>query len=534
MNNTDEVIKVFIVDDERLVRDLLKNCIDWNELGFSVVGESSNAVEGLEMVDKLEPDLIFTDICMPVMDGLEFGRKVMEKHQEAKIVVLTGHDKFEYAREGIKLGIADFLLKPINDDEIKKTALAMKNEILENKKQREEYLRIKEQLINNMPFLREKFFNELISSNFELYEYEEKMKYFGIETRDDIFQTAVIEISGENVISSGEESRIIAGLRLREQVEAFFYDKKNIFAFPNSTQRMVVICNDSRVDFYEMCEELKDKLIESLKFNICIGVGNAYGRPDMISNSYREALGALEYKFITGKNQVILFSDIYYTQEKESVQLNELLGSFVFYVRSGLKEKAEEIVDDVFSEARHNIAAKEQLRVISFNFVAGIMNILIETGLSKEEVFSDNEQPFERIIVMETMPEMRNYLGEIIEKCTSIINSNQHKKVRKIFLDVKEYIDSNFNDPEISLSEVAKKFFVNLSYLSKIFKEENGITFVDYLIKLRMDHAIELLKATDQKAYQIAEEVGIKDPHYFSVCFKKYTGVSVNEYRKAR
>lgn len=261
-----DLLKVMIVDDERLVRDLLKACIHWEEIGLKIIGESSNAVEGLELVDQLLPDMIFTDICMPIMDGLEFSKKVVEKHPQIKIIILTGHEEFEYAKKGIKVGIADFLLKPINDDEIKKTALTIKEKIIKEKTQIEEYERLKQQLRQNLPCM----------------------------------------------------------------------------------------------------------------------------------------------------------------------------------------------------------------------------------------------------------------------------NGMQGKKARKIIQEVKDYIDVNYSKSDLTLSEVAKKFFVNLSYLSRTFKEETGLTFVDYLNKLRMERAIKLLNETDKKAYQIAEEVGINDPHYFSVCFKKFSGVCLNEYKKSR
>jgi two-component system, response regulator YesN len=263
MGMSGNVLKVMIIDDERLVRDLLKACIDWNKIGLKIIGESSSAIEGLELVDQLMPDIIFADICMPIMDGLEFSKKVVEKHPQIKIIILTGHEEFEYAKKGIKVGISDFLLKPINDDEIMKTALAIKEKIIKERKEVEEYVKLREQLRRYLPVL-------------------------------------------------------------------------------------------------------------------------------------------------------------------------------------------------------------------------------------------------------------------------------QGKKAKKIIQDVKEYIDCNYSRPDMMFSEVAKKFFVNPSYLSRTFKEETGLTFGDYVNKLRMEKAIELFNQTDKKAYEIAEDVGISDSHYFSVCFKKFTGVSINEYKKTR
>ena len=125
-------LKVLIVDDEYLIRNLLKLRINWDEYGMTVVGEASNAREALDMIDEYMPDIIFTDICMPYMDGIEFSKIALERYPDIKILILTGHDEFEYARRSIKIGVSDFILKPINVNEIEKSLLKLKKKI-ENK-----------------------------------------------------------------------------------------------------------------------------------------------------------------------------------------------------------------------------------------------------------------------------------------------------------------------------------------------------------------------------------------------------------------
>jgi two-component system response regulator YesN len=158
----------------------------------------------------------------------------------------------------------------------------------------------------------------------------------------------------------------------------------------------------------------------------------------------------------------------------------------------------------------------------------------METGVKHEEIFVEHEQPFETIFRLNTLHELKNHLRDISFSAMQAVNNMYGKKSRKIIQDVKEYIDENFSDTDLTLSDVAKKFYINLSYLSRTFKEEIGLTFVDYLRKIRMEKAIKLVNQDDKKVYQIAEEIGIKDPHYFSVCFKKYTGMSINSYKKSK
>lgn len=219
------LLKVLIVDDEHLVRNLLKKCIDWNEIGYEIVGEASNAHEALDLVDALRPDLIFTDIYMPFMDGLEFGKLVFEKYSNIKIVVLTGYEEFEYAKKSIKIGIADFLLKPINDDEIRRVALTMKEKIEAERNHRAEYDRMKKQLEENLPYLREKLLNKLIQNGMEDVDIHQELEYFHISLNPTFVQVAVIEATLSDVSSnSGEEERIVLNMQCQELVSKYFRD----------------------------------------------------------------------------------------------------------------------------------------------------------------------------------------------------------------------------------------------------------------------------------------------------------------------
>lgn len=531
----DDFLKVLIVDDERLVRNLLKACIKWEDIGLTIIGESSGAIEGLQMVDKLHPDIIFTDICMPAMDGLEFSKRVVEKHPHIKIIILTGHEEFEYAKKGIKVGIADFLLKPINRDEIRKTALTAKTKILRERTQIEEYDRLKEQLQQDMPFLKEKLFNELVQGNSDLYLMKEKISYFCIKFTDDTFRIIVVDVSNTSDDDNlDEEMRLILKIRCLELVLQYFKNDQYVNSFLDNGQKVVILCNDSSIDLWECCESVKSMLINRLKCFVNIGIGNAYQKLEKIHVSYKEACDALKYRFIAGNNQIINFSDICAFEHNASNMDYTIMDNFCFYLKSGLKEKADVLIGQAFNELKSSVSSKEQVRVFACNFIANILNVLIETKVKQEDVFEQSSQPFETIFRLDTLPEMEKHIQSVSQRVIQSINSLQGKKAKKIIQDVRVYIDANYTASDLTLSDVAKRFYVNLSYLSRAFKEETGLPFIEYINRMRMENAIKLLKETDKKAYEIAEEIGINDPHYFSACFKKYTGVSVNEYKKCR
>ncbi|AWK50186.1 DNA-binding response regulator [Clostridium beijerinckii] len=143
----DDIIKVMIIDDEYLIRNLIKNCIDWNQIGMDIIAEASNAVEGLNLINKNKPDIILTDINMPITDGLDMSKSILEKYPDIKVIVITGYDEFEYAKRSIKIGVSDFLLKPIDEEELENSVLKLKKEILAEHLKKEEYKNIKEKMV---------------------------------------------------------------------------------------------------------------------------------------------------------------------------------------------------------------------------------------------------------------------------------------------------------------------------------------------------------------------------------------------------
>jgi len=530
------LLKLLIVDDEYLVRNLLRHCVDWNELGYEVVGEASNAHEALELVDNLRPDVIFTDIYMPFMDGLEFGKIVFEKYPNMKIVVLTGHEEFEYAKKSVKIGIADFLLKPINDDEIRKTALNLKSKIEKERNQEEEYNKLKKQLEEALPCLKEQFLNQLLLGNTDTEDALAQAEYFSINLGSGYHVVAVIEVSPANDESSSlsEEDRLLLNFKAHNLIVRYFRDDPGVYVFRDAFQNIVILNCEKSLDFSDCLEALRSMIINTLKCNVSIGQGKVYPCSNKINKSYKEGLYALKYKIIAGKNQVISYDEINFSGSNQLQLQYDNYDALAFYLKAGLYNKVEEFIDNAFHEYTSGEALNIQTyRAIASHILSVVLNVIIEININISEVFSDTGQPFERIFKADTLPEIRSYLVSIAKKTVAVIQNTQNKKVNQIIEQIKEYLEQNLSDPEITLSSTAKKFYMNMSYLSRIFKRETGYTFVEYLTKIRMERAVRLLQETDLRAYQIAEEVGIQNPHYFGICFKKWTGLSVNDFRKS-
>lgn len=528
-------LKVLVVDDEYMVRGLLKRCIDWKELGMEIVGEASCAQEALELVDRLNPDVIYTDICMPYMDGIELSRLVFEKYPDIKIIILTGYEEFEYAKKSVKLGIADFLLKPINDDEIRKSALKIKEKIKSERTHSDEYKRLKMLLEENRPYLKEKFLNEFIQGEMSANEISEKQAYFNLNFDSDLFQVAFLEAEQPGAgINQGAEQKLLLRMQCMEAVRQYFRNDPLIMVFFDNTQRIVILNTDADIDFTECCETLRIMLANKIKCLVSIGIGNRCKGWENIRQTCSEAFYALSYSAVLGKNQVIGYSAVDLSQKKRLGMQSKLFDEFEFCLKAGLAEKAVEL----FNASCEGISpdsgnAVENIWVLASNVISEILSVINETGLKIGDVFEEDDEPFKRVFRICSLPEMKEYMASVIFRTAALLEKLKLKKVNKTISEIKDYISGNISAPDLSLSSIAARFYLNPSYLSRIFKQGTGQTFIEYLTKARMELAVRLLSQTDLKAYEIAERIGIQDPHYFSISFKKYTGRSFNDYRKS-
>lgn len=531
MNN--DLLKVMIVDDEELVRGLLKISVDWNEMGMVITGEASSGAEALKMIEDNMPDIIFTDVCMPFMDGLELSRQVIEKYPQIKIVVLTAYEEFDYAKKGIKVGLADFLLKPINGNEIKKVALNLRSRIEKERQHTEDYNSLKKRLAESYPVLLERFFNELLHNAIASAEIEEKLNYFSLDPASGYHRIAVLEAANSIVGGgAGEEGRIILDMQCAEMIRRYFKDDPEMHIFLDLSLRIVIFCSNPDADLVKCCEQIKVMLLDSLKCYISIGIGNACMQWKDAGVSYKEACDALGCRVFTGWNQVIDFNEIS-CDDKKTVIKNMDTDRIGMYVKSGAGEKAAELVDEIFNEIHPAKSINvEQIRMISANMIFSIINSMNEIGIHYSEVFGQEALPFNKAFLIDNLPDARKYTRGIAIKAANAIRHMRSKKENNTIRDIMKYMGQHLAEADLSLAAVAGRYYKNPSYLSRIFKQETGQNFIEYLTKLRMEKAMELLAGTDLKAYEIAEKVGIQDPNYFSMCFKKYTGMSINVYRK--
>lgn len=532
---TNQDIKMIIVDDEKPIRDLLKASIDWDSLGINIAGEADCTQEALELVESELPDIVITDICMPMTDGIELSRQIIEKYPNTKILIFTGHDEFDYATRSIKVGITDFLLKPLDEDEILKAIEKVKEDILTDRLQEDKYKKLGQYLEENRQYLEERCLNSLIAKNFDDEQIKQRLEYLGINFQEKFFQIAVIDVMSSMTSEDSEQTRLFLNLECQRLLKEYFTSAEEIYMFSDINYQNVLLLNNSSINFLECLEDIKFQIITRQKCYVSVGIGNHYDSMEQISLSYTQACLALKYRVVVGRNQIVNYKEIDISSEKQHIFYGDQKEDLTTYLKTGQLSKVIELIDTIFD--KQNIGRTLDIipaRVAATNILSNVMNVLYETGLSDNEIFYEVIEVYERVFKFETIMDIQQSIKTLVIKTSQIIDEIKNRRENRIVEEIKAYLSQAYSDSTLSLTSVAKQFYLNSSYLSRCFKQETGVTFIEYLTKIRMEESMRLIRSTNARAYQIGEMVGIPDPKYFSQSFKKYAGMTVNEFKKEK
>jgi len=527
------MLKIMIVDDEAIFRERLISTVEWEYLGFTICSEARNGRDALEKVDEACPDIILADINMPVMDGLTMAEKLSESGSDISVVLITGHSEFEYARKALKTGVVDYILKPLKKEELLKTLLKIKSKKLEA-------IRQKKDVESSRQVLKERFLSTLISRGF-YYTHEEVLsnfKSFGINAQLDFFTVSVIEI--DNLYEKWDKI---------EDISLWKFTVYNIFQeitgrkymyliFDDSEGRIVVIngITGEKSEFEKMKQCYRDlcHVIERyFPFTVTVGIGDIYSDLSEIRTSYIEAVSALQNKFVEGGNRIIEYNrsdsanrsaGFYSGEINENIMVNLRLNN-----REGLKDQLEAVYNYI-TESKLSI---DYTRTIYAGLVALCLSYITEMGRSIEDIFGKSFSPFSEVNRMKSLNQLHAWIENLFMTTIEYIISDKSSRSRRIAEDAVEYIMNNYMDKELSVEKVAHNVFVACSYLRYVFKKETGSTVGDYITRIRMQKAKELLSEGNRKLSDISDAIGFTDSGYFSKCFKKYYGISPSDFENA-
>ena len=518
--------KLLIVEDEDLIRNAILFGIDWLALGFEVQGAEDGEV-ALEIVRTFSPDIVLTDIRMPFIDGLELTRKLYENYPRTIVIILSGHDEFSYAQEAIHLGVRQYLQKPIVPNDLiailQKTARELDTRA--NREMREEKLRL--QVQESMPFLREKLLNRLVHNTIIPSEIPRMLDFTGIHLKGAGFIVCLIECEPETPIYG--EAAAILDLSITQILEHEI--SNDGIAFESVTGRRVLIyaartMQTERPYIVTLLGEISDIIFREHNIVTTCSIGTRVSNIADIHISYDSAKAAIEQRVFDGRGQIY---DAYLAPCIETY--------FPFDRSKSLIDKLRILPDDEFAESLSNFFSDlRQMRSLSSNSLLSIMLDLANGGyrLLIESGCMEDPSPvaiYGKLFSLSTLEQYQNVLSSFFTELRTKLMQQRISRGSQLIKKICSFIEDHYCDASISLNTVASSVFISSTYLSILFKKEMGTTFTEYISRLRMERAKELLLVGNLKTYEAAEQTGYSDPQYFSSCFKKYTGLTPSEYK---
>ena len=532
------MLKVLLTDDEYSQRGYLRNIIDWSSEGFEIVGEAGNGLEALTAMEKLKPDLMFLDINMPEMDGLQLLKKINEMDKQIRVVIISGFDAFEYAREAMEYGVKNYLLKPVNEVELLKIIKKIKYDIGMEKNNRFELSKLYEKLSQSMPLLREKFLLELISGrfNFDKLLICEKTDFLDIKLSGNEFIVAIIEIDDTNNSLKSEKNRQILKLAIQEVGCDVLNSLGNFVFFNDGADKVSVIIgledNRERSQEIPIFEEIIKNVNSDLGIKITIGLGGKYSLEN-IFKSYNEALSALRAKIYLGNNKVIDCLDFETLEEKYVCLPEKYREQLSLYIKQCESNMAFKLIDDILSSYKDKRLPFDYIKILSIEIVTIGITQLALMGYSVSHVFTDGYNPMDEIGRHNSLEGLKKYLEDFYKKIIDFKISLHSPGLSQIVLKAQNYIDGNYTDSKLSLENIAAHLYIHPVYLSSTFKKETKKTITEYIIGIRMKKALDIINsASSYLLSEIAIGVGYEDPYYFSKTFKKHFGFSPSEITK--
>lgn len=546
-----DLYRIILVDDEEEVRKSIIRKIDWTAVGFAVVGDAENGEDALEKIENLEPDVVLTDIRMPYMDGLTLAERIRQKYPSMKIVIFSGYDDFEYAKQAIKLNVTEYILKPVNVEELTAILKRIKTNLDEEIEQKRNVNLLRENYKRSLPILREQFLKDLISRPMDgetvqtlLREYDIPLagakKWIAIAVELELEQELTQE---EAPLPLHEEKNLIpisVMQILSENLKPSY--RFSLLSFSGSADAKIagiaaIDGNNSQTELINILGDICKEIRKTLKVPVTIGIGHSAQKLENISRSFQSALDALGYRSVVGTGSTIYINDVepgiggklQFGSEEESA----LIQAIKFGPEEKIRETVRGIVDRM-NEARVH-ARQQQAYILS---VANCMIQLIQQyDLNMEEIFAEDPLGPDPFTVIQSMLNRENFSRWLYQTALKINNALSRERdyaARQVIEKAKQYIMDNYQDPGLSVEQICRYLHMSPAYFSTMFKKATGQTYIAYLTEVRLNKAVELLNMTDEKTYVIASQVGYQEQNYFSYVFKKRFGVSPTKFRGSR
>ena len=518
--------KVFLVEDEVVTREGIRDNVGWQVHGFEFCGEAPDGEMALPLLQTVKPDVLITDIRMPFMDGLELSRIVRDRMPGTKIIILSGHDEFEYAQKAISLGVSEYLLKPISVQDLHAVLQKVAAELDRESGERQALQKLREQVEENRAALRERFLLKLVTGAAPSAEAIEKSQLLGIDLVARCYLVVLLRAEPSNGSGPFDYDR---RQQVHQIVSGHVENNPDVFLLRKDMEELVLLMKGNSPEYLE---EERDLLLARIRgeltpagYNLRVGSGAPQKHISDICQSFVEAMD--DMRAVTSGRV---------TQCIDGFDKAELLKVDRSVVEDYLKLGTVEGFDAFFDAFVRPLGKAALRSPVVDNYI--FTDIVLATARFVDELGGDVEAVVPELDEVGTAPAGIESAELLRERARAVLlgglafrdvrASHPHEAVIK---QAQETMDRRYMEPELSLNDVAAQVNLNPCHFSAVFSQGTGQTFKEYLTEIRIKKAKELLRTTAMRTFEICYQVGYNDPHYFSHVFKKHTGVTPGEFR---
>ena len=540
LTGEENMLKVFLAEDEFIIREGIKNNIDWQAYGYEFCGEASDGELAFPLIQKTRPDILITDIKMPFVDGLALSRLVKKELPETEIIILSGYEEFDYAKEAIQIGVARYLLKPINGETLLQEIDSVAEIILGKQKEKEIREKYQKEMEENSLRDQMDLFQHLVTGDCSMEELLSVADKLDLKIMAPWYSIVLLKIqsmkhdyeeySGSIVVV---DERIV---KLAEPEHVLIFDRAlegRAFLFKADSEEELLAYQK------EYLGDVKEVLSGYANLRYFGGIGTPVNRLREIPASFEDASHAFAHRYLVAES-CILDSSLLMQEgaaENEDFRISAVNPEQIDrtkmqeFLRTGDLDEVVYFVDEFFGKLDGGAMKSRIFRqYITMDAYFSIVDFLKGLGLQKDEI----EAPDQDSSILQDEKSAMDYIVRIMEKALVLREKKASSRYEDVVSEVIHYIEDNYAQEELSLNLLASHVNFSPNHLSMIFSQQTGQTLIRYLTDYRMNRAKELLRCSSKKSSVISMEVGYKDPHYFSYLFKKTQGMTPTQYRGGR
>ncbi|MFD0869015.1 response regulator [Paenibacillus residui] len=534
-------MKVLLVDDKESVVQGIRKHVPWERLEVSEVETAMDGREAWAKQQSFQADLIITDIRMPNMDGIELMERLKNADKPIRYIVLSGYEEFDYAKQALALGASDYVLKPVNIEELTGIIGKVLQDLRRQQAQAEQRIIFQQKIKRSLPALRQQYLNEMIHFQHDRpVRFKDKWEFaeiplephsigflcFSIDDFAEITHTSIEEV---------ELSRFIVENIVEDCVKEW---GQGIAFFPEWDRLVLLVNYDSillekqvKEQLVGLAEKCRQAVEQNSKLTVTVGVSSLCRELNQLPEAFRQAMEAIDHVYFFDRNLVIHYEDLMHYRTNHTDYPSSREKEIIAIVRRGQTDQVEHAVQQFIRELKPEEGTPQQFRFACFQLVTALSRNLAELGLQEEEPAAALKLKYEAC-ESANLNELRERIVEWVAQSSQLVNQSIQSGSKHLVDQAKEFIQRNILQP-LSLSSVADYVKVSPTYLSGLFKKETSSTFTEYVTDTKIEKAKDWLKNTAMPIYEISERLGYYDRKYFREIFKKKAGMTPSEYRES-